>query len=92
VPFTNSDVSFGQSGLVGENVTNPTAIDFSKTYQPVLFVTQQDGTIWRFEIDRTGFNDPAEYEVTASNSISWIQDNVQNYNDDGNVNSPSSDR
>ena len=46
--FQNSEITFAEVGLQGESVLNPTAIDFSKTGNPVLFVTQQDGLIKRY--------------------------------------------
>jgi len=52
VAFSNPAVTFGAVGLAGENTNNPTALDFSKSGNPVLFVTQQNGEIWRYEIER----------------------------------------
>jgi hypothetical protein len=46
--FQNASVTFAEVGLQGESVLNPTAVDFSKTGNPVLFVIQQDGQIKRY--------------------------------------------
>lgn len=50
--FNNPSITFGPTGLQGESSNNPTALDTSKTGAPVLYVTQQDGSIYRYEIER----------------------------------------
>ncbi len=88
--FFNPDISFGVTGLQGETVNNPTALDFSKTGNPTLFVAQQDGNIWRLEIERQADGADADslpdFVVTDSTLISDVKTDTQNYNDDGSIN------
>jgi len=82
--FSDPSISFGVVGLSGESVTNPTALDFSKTGNPTLFVAQQDGTIWRLEIERQDNGGAlSDFVVTSSTMISDIKTGTPNYNDDG---------
>ncbi|MCA0941240.1 hypothetical protein LCM08_11415 [Salipiger pacificus] len=84
------DITFGVTDLSGEQSTNPTALDFSETGNPVLFVAQQDGTIYRYEIERQPDGADADtspdFVVTSSTAINVIPADTQNYNDDGSVN------
>ena len=88
--FSNPDISFGVTGLQGEAVNNPTALDFSKTGNPILFVAQQDANIWRLEIERQADGGDADtlsdFVVTNSTLIGDIKADTQNYNDDGSIN------
>ncbi|WP_282154038.1 malectin domain-containing carbohydrate-binding protein, partial [Ruegeria atlantica] len=88
--FSNPDISFGVTGLQGEAVNNPTALDFSKTGNPVLFVAQQDGSIWRLEVERQADGPDADtlpdFVVTNSTLIDEIKTDTQNYDDDGSAN------
>ena len=85
--FSNSSITFAEVGLQGESVLNPTAVDFSKTGNPVLFVTQQDGQIKRYGIERhDNSSGPDSFVVTSAATISTIVDGTQNYNDDGALN------
>ena len=88
--FENSNITFGATGLQGENVNNPTGIAVSQTGNAVLFVTQQNGEIWRLEVERQpdgadGDTLP-EFVVTSSLKISDIKNETQNYDDDGSIN------
>ncbi len=74
---SNLPVGFGSSGLAGEGVTNPTSLDFGPDGR--LYVSEQDGDIWAFEVVRNGPND---YDVTATEQITDIK-GIQNHNDDG---------
>ena len=88
--FSNPNISFGTTGLQGEAVINPTALDFSKTGNPTLFVTQQNGEIWRYEVERQAdgpdADDNPDFVITSSLLISDIPQNTQNYDDDGSLN------
>ncbi len=83
-------ISFGVSNLVGELSNNPTAIDFSKTGNPTLFVAQQNGHIYRYEIERQSDGPDADttddFVATDVSLIDGIQKFTQNFNDDGSVN------
>lgn len=41
--FPNPNITFAEICLQGESVLDQTALDFSKSGNPVLFVAQQDG-------------------------------------------------
>ena len=87
--FKDPSISFADSALAGETVLHPTAIDFARSGEPVLFVAQQDGTLWRYVVEKgpDGFavskaktptqKGPAAIEIDA------IRDGVLNYDDDG---------
>ncbi|HMC00682.1 MAG TPA: hypothetical protein VKN14_06570, partial [Flavobacteriaceae bacterium] len=77
-------ISFGSSGLIGETVTNPTSLEFGPDDR--LYVSQQNGTIWAFTIERD--NAPigsGTYSVTNSEEITIIRDFVRNHDDSGNL-------
>ncbi|GAB5378278.1 MAG: hypothetical protein AcusKO_47400 [Acuticoccus sp.] len=87
--FTNTNIVFGSTGLQGESSNNPTAVDYSKNGQPILYVTQQNGLIYRYEIDRLPDSDSDgndEFVVTDTTQINAIPTQTQNYNDDGTTN------
>ena len=78
-------INFGSSGLVGENLNNPTSLDFGPNQK--LYVAQQDGTIWEYDVQRDGA--PAgsgTYSVINTTAINEIKDNTPNHNDDGTAN------
>ncbi|NRB20817.1 MAG: hypothetical protein HRU33_25615, partial [Rhodobacteraceae bacterium] len=83
-------ISFGITDLSGNVSVNPTAIDFSKTGNPTLFVAQQDGSIYRYEIERqldgpdAGSTD--DFVVTGTTLIDVVPEDVQNFDDDGSLN------
>ena len=83
-------ISFGAAALQGELNDNPTALGFSQSGNPVLFVTQQDGKIYRYEIERQPDGPDAdttdEFVVTDSLLLNIIPQQIQNYNDDGSTN------
>lgn len=71
-------ISFGVSGLQGTTgLNNPTKLQFGPDNR--LYVTQQDGMIYRYTVVRNG---PNNYEVTAVENITLVQ-SIQNHNDDG---------
>ncbi len=87
--FNDPGISFGAFGLNGESSTNPTAIDFSKTGDPVIYVTQQNGLIYRYEIERVvdgGGNLTNTFNVVSTTLINDVQQDTQNHNDDGSNN------
>ncbi|WP_205627864.1 hypothetical protein, partial [Ruegeria marisrubri] len=83
-------ITFGISELSGNITNNPTAIDFSKTGNAVLFVAQQDGKIYRYEVERQPDGPDAdttdEFVVTGTTLIDAIPTDIQNFNDDGTLN------
>lgn len=81
--FSDPSITFGSTGLQNESSNNPTAIDYSKNGEPIIYVTQQNGLVYRYEIDRLP-ND--EYTVTNTIPINIIPSLTQNYNDDGATN------
>ena len=85
--FDNNSIIFGEVGLQGENLTNPTALEFSKTGSPTLFVTQQSAEIWRYELaseaDGPDGDTLPQFKVTSATKINDIALDTQNYNDGG---------
>ena len=87
--FKNSAISFSDAGLKGEQSLYPTAIDFARSGEPVLFVTQQDGAIWRYVVEKgadgafsvTKAHTPSQ-KGAAAIKIDAVQ-KVLNYDDDG---------
>ncbi|CUH42207.1 Ig-like domain-containing protein [Ruegeria atlantica] len=83
-------ISFGMVGLTGSVSNNPTAIDFSKTGNPTLFVAQQNGYIYRYEVELQPDGPDADTmdEFVATNTllIDVIPEDTQNFNDDGALN------
>ena len=75
-----SQISFTSSGLAGENLTNPTSLQFGPDGR--LYVSQQNGTIYAYTIVKNG---PGNYEVTNTESILLVRQ-IQNHDDDGSVN------
>ncbi|MEO0527060.1 MAG: PKD domain-containing protein, partial [Bacteroidota bacterium] len=85
IPFVGSGQNFNPSGLLGENINNPTSLDFGPNGR--LYVSQQDGTIWEFIVERD-MADPGSgsYSVVGTVAINDIKNGVPNHNDDGTVN------
>ena len=83
-------ITFGITNLSGNASVNPTGIAFSKTGNPTLFVAQQDGTVYRYDVERSpdgpDADDTDEFAATSSLAIEVIQDDTQNFDDDGTVN------
>ena len=75
-------VSFTSSGLIGENVANPTSLQFGPDGR--LYVAQQNGAIKAYTVVRNG---PDDYEVTATETITAVKVGTPNHNDDGTPNS-----
>lgn len=71
---------FLKTKLNNANPKNPTSLQFGPNGN--LYVSERDGFIWEYEIDRTSTN---TYKVTKSNKIGLVQ-NIKNHNDDGKVN------
>ncbi|MEO1439148.1 MAG: malectin domain-containing carbohydrate-binding protein, partial [Chloroflexota bacterium] len=71
-------ISFNSSGLAGENLNNPTSLQFGPDGR--LYVSQQNGIIFAYQVQRNGAND---YEVAATEEIDLVQDYVPNHDDDG---------
>jgi len=76
-------VSFTSSGLQGESLNNPTSLQFGPDGR--LYVSQQNGTIYAYNVIRNGPND---YEVVNTETINNVK-NIQNHNDDGTTNNNS---
>lgn len=70
-------VNFSSSGLSGEVSNNPTSLQFGPDGR--LYVSQQNGTIYAYTVQRNGPND---YEVTSTENISLVK-GIQNHNDNG---------
>ncbi|SLN59067.1 Hemolysin, chromosomal [Roseovarius albus] len=87
--FNDPSITFGATGLQGESINNPTALDFSKTGSPVLFVTQQNAKILRLEIERQVDGPDADtvsdFVVTNTTNIDVVKFDTQNYFDDGSL-------
>ena len=68
--------SFNSTGLSGENINNPTSLQFGPDDR--LYVSQQDGTILAFTVSQSGSN----YNVTATETINVIKQvlNHQDFN------------
>ena len=85
--FDNKSITFGEVGLQGENLTNPTALEFSKTGNPTLFVTQQNAEIWRYELaseaDGPDGDTLPQFKVISATKINDIALDTQNYNGGG---------
>src|SRR5690606_39625155 len=64
-PVKAQTISFSSGNLAGENINNPTSLDFGPDGR--LYVSQQDGTIFAYTISRTG---PGNYQVTSTEAIS----------------------
>ncbi|WKX75859.1 hypothetical protein [Zobellia laminariae] len=82
--FTNAQ-SFNATGLNGENLNNPTSLDFGPNGK--LYVSQQDGTIFEYTVLR----DKAEagsgtYTAINANTIALVKTGTPNHNDDGTIN------
>jgi len=75
-------ISFGSSGLVGESVVNPTSLEFGPDGR--LYVSQQNGTIWAYTIDRdTEIAGNGTYTISDAEEIDIIKIGVPNHDDSG---------
>jgi hypothetical protein len=80
VGFGSSELDL--SGVSVDSINNPTSVQFGPDDR--LYVSQQNGIIYAFEIQRNGPND---YEATSAETITTIKQDVPNHNDDGAYNS-----
>ncbi len=80
------NISFNAIGLDGENINNPTSLDFGPDEK--LYVSQQNGLILQYEISRD--NSPlgqGKFSVASLNNISIVKENTTNHNDQGEITS-----
>jgi len=82
VPVGFGSSQLDLSGVSVSSINNPTSLKFGPDGR--LYVSQQDGTLYAFEVQRNGAND---YEVTSAETITTIKNDVPNHNDDGDYNS-----
>ena len=76
------EVVFGSSGLSGENVNNPTSLDFGPDNK--LYVSQQNGIILQYTVERDNAEPGAgSYSVLETNAIDLVQQDIPNHTDDG---------
>jgi len=80
VGFGSSQLDLSSVGV--SSINNPTSVQFGPDGR--LYVSQQDGTIYAFEVQRNGQND---YEATSAETITTIKNDVPNHNDNGDYNS-----
>lgn len=76
----DAQIQFGKSQLVGVTLTHPTSLQFGPDGR--LYVSEQSGRIYAYEIERTA---PNVYEVTSTEQIDTIR-TIPNHNDDGALN------
>ncbi|WP_317196482.1 PKD domain-containing protein [Robertkochia flava] len=85
---TGQTISFGQTGLQGESIVNPTSLSFGPNGK--LYVSQQNGTLWEFTVARdTSAPGSGNYSVVESKTITLIKNATPNHNDDGTQNTTS---
>ncbi|MEO8180996.1 MAG: hypothetical protein ABI895_19345 [Deltaproteobacteria bacterium] len=68
--------AFTSSNLVGESLRNPTSLQFGPDGR--LYVSQQDGLISVYDVERRGPND---YRITATEALTQIRQ-INNHDDD----------
>ncbi len=78
--------SFSSSNLSGESLNNPTSLQFGPDGR--LYVSQQDGTIFAYTIQK---NAPNDYQVTNTETIQLVRQ-IPNHDDDGTLNPAETDR
>lgn len=85
VYFHGFSQSFNATQLSGENLINPTSLDFGPDGR--LYVAQQDGTILAYTISRDGgAPGNGNYSVDATEIINQVKNGVPNHDDDGSAN------
>ncbi len=80
------NISFNAIGLDGENINNPTSLDFGPDGK--LYVSQQNGLILQYDISRD--DSPlgqGKFSVASLNNISIVKEGITNHNDQGEVTS-----
>ena len=75
-----AQISFLSQNVVN-NLSSPTSIQFGPDGK--LYVSQQNGTIKIYTINRNG---PGNYQVTGTETINLINTGTPNHNDDGSSN------
>lgn len=81
-----SAMNFLAAGLQGAQINNPTSLQFGPDDR--LYVSQQDGTIFAYTIQRNG---PADYEVIDTETINIVKQ-IPNHDDDGTLNDDKTQR
>ncbi|HEY0769937.1 MAG TPA: hypothetical protein VGD31_06350, partial [Sphingobacteriaceae bacterium] len=84
--YGQSTVNFTPSNLSGDNLSNPTSLDFGPDGR--LYVAQHDGTIYAYTIKKTA---PNNYEITNTETILLVK-NISNHDDDGTLNTSETSR
>ncbi|NJL57264.1 hypothetical protein HC928_20570 [bacterium] len=74
-------IDFTTSQLNGENLTNPTSLQFGPDGR--LYVSQQNGTIYAYTIERAEAN---VYNITNTETINLVKNFIPNHDDDGTPN------
>lgn len=83
-PVNAQSISFSAYTLQGESLVNPTVLQFGPDGR--LYVSQQNGMLYAYTIQRTENGGNISYNITATEQITIIKNTVQNHNDDGTVN------
>lgn len=79
------NISFGSSGLIGENVLNPTSLEFGPDGR--LYVSQQNGLILAYTIERDAASPGnGTYTIIDTEEINEIKLGIPNHNDQGGPN------
>ncbi|MDZ4701212.1 MAG: malectin domain-containing carbohydrate-binding protein [Rhodothermales bacterium] len=78
-------VAFDPSGLQGESLVLPTTLQFGPDGR--LYVAQKNGLIVAYTVVRNG---PQDFTVTNTESITLIKNNTPNHDDDGELNTSTS--
>jgi large repetitive protein len=84
--FSQNPVSFTSSELSGVTIVRPTSLQFGPDNR--LYMSQQDGTIYAYTIQKNGCDD---YTVIATETILLIK-NIPNHNDNGALNTSVNER
>ena len=79
--------SFSSTGLQGANIENPTSLQFGPDDR--LYVATQSGTIYAFTVER---NSATDYQVTDTEVIDEITEDIPNHDDDGSLNTSVTER
>ena len=82
----SQDVSFISSNLQGTTLAAPTSLQFGPDGR--LYVSQQDGTIYAYDVVKNKSND---YSVVATETILLVK-NIPNHDDDGTLNLSETER